>query len=61
MDPQEKSQSKKDQTDQPQRFGLGPSGICMCPECGKEVPHKRGVPCYEEDCPVCGAEMIRKA
>lgn len=38
----------------------GPEGICTCPQCGKEVSHKRGVPCYEVKCPDCGAQMIRK-
>ena len=41
-------------------FGLGPSGECVCPECGKIVPHQRGVPCYEQTCPNCGAKLIRK-
>lgn len=45
---------------QGQRKGLGPQGMCVCPECGKEVPHKRGVPCYEKTCPKCGAKMTRK-
>ena len=32
----------------------------VCPECGKEVPHQRGTPCYEMECPECGASMRRK-
>lgn len=38
----------------------GPGGVCVCPECNKEVPHKRGVPCYKRECPECGANMRRK-
>lgn len=45
---------------QEKRRGLGPQGMCVCPECGEEVPHKRGVPCYERPCPQCGAKMVRK-
>jgi predicted amidophosphoribosyltransferase len=34
------------------------SNRCVCPECGKEVPHaKRGVPCSETRCPSCGSMM----
>jgi len=39
---------------------LGPSGICKCPECGYEIPHKRGVPCFKEKCPKCNVELTRK-
>ncbi|MFW5898497.1 MAG: hypothetical protein ACOCT7_01430 [Candidatus Saliniplasma sp.] len=38
----------------------GPGGNCVCPSCGKKVPHKRGVPCYEMKCPECGSQMIRE-
>jgi len=40
-------------------FGLGPSGECVCPQCGKRISHKRGIPCYEQRCPKCGAPMTR--
>lgn len=40
--------------------GAGPAGNCVCTQCGNEVPHKRGVPCYEMQCPECGAQMRRK-
>ena len=40
-------------------FGLGPSGECVCPSCGKRIPHRRGVPCYSETCPECGQKMTR--
>jgi hypothetical protein len=39
--------------------GLGPGGECLCPECGKKAPHKRGVPCFEQKCPACGTPMTR--
>lgn|GEM_PF-276535 len=39
---------------------LGPGGECVCPSCGEKVPHQQGVPCYEMNCPKCGAKMTRK-
>jgi hypothetical protein len=41
-------------------YALGPEGYCVCPGCGKRVPHKRGIPCYEQECPDCGQKMIRE-
>jgi len=40
-------------------FALGPGGACVCPSCGKTVPHQRGVPCNQLTCPSCGARMTR--
>ena len=40
-------------------FGLGAGGNCVCPRCGKTVPHQRGVPCTQMKCPGCGAAMTR--
>ncbi|MDI3547390.1 MAG: H+/Na+-translocating ferredoxin:NAD+ oxidoreductase subunit [Halanaerobiales bacterium] len=40
--------------------GFGPGGSCICPNCGREVAHQRGVPCYELKCPACGSPMTRK-
>lgn len=40
--------------------GSGPDGNCVCPECGKKVPHTTGVPCNETKCPECGAIMTRE-
>lgn len=38
----------------------GPSGFCLCPQCGLREPHKRGVPCVERRCPKCGTSMTRE-
>ena len=40
-------------------FGLGPTGDCICPNCGHREPHQLGVPCYSRKCPKCGAPMTR--
>jgi len=41
------------------RPGAGPSGKCVCPNCGATITHQRGVPCYQISCPKCGTKMIR--
>jgi len=44
-------------------FGFGGPGgasICICPKCGYEQPHVRGVPCIQMKCPKCGTSMIGK-
>ena len=40
-------------------MGLGASGNCVCPKCGKTVPHQTGVPCTQVACPACGTLMAR--
>ena len=38
----------------------GPVGSCVCPQCGSQAPHERGIPCSEHQCPKCGATMTRQ-
>ncbi len=40
-------------------YGMGPSGECICPNCGHREPHQRGIPCYAMKCPSCGTLMTR--
>ncbi len=40
--------------------GSGPGGNCVCPKCGKIVPHVAGQPCTQMTCPDCGTKMIRQ-
>jgi hypothetical protein len=40
--------------------GSGPGGNCICPECGKQVPHVAGRRCFDQVCPDCGAKMVRE-
>jgi len=44
---------------QPEGFGAGPDGECVCSSCGAKVPHQAGIPCYEQKCPKCGQTMTR--
>ncbi|MBN2380289.1 hypothetical protein JXM67_10870 [candidate division WOR-3 bacterium] len=39
--------------------GQGMGGECVCPQCGTRIPHQRGVPCFETECPKCKSKMIR--
>jgi hypothetical protein len=47
----------------PSRMGgakaTGPGGDCICPNCGHRLAHQVGQPCYERQCPQCGAAMTR--
>ena len=40
--------------------GAGPAGECVCPSCDTTIPHQVGLPCYQVECPKCGASMVRK-
>ena len=42
------------------KAGAGPGGECVCPSCGTTAPHQVGLPCYQVECPKCGASMVRK-
>jgi uncharacterized protein len=35
-------------------------GNCICPACGRTVPHKAGMPCRESRCPSCDKPMLRE-
>lgn len=44
-------------------FGHGKPGgpsTCICPRCGYEEPHTRGIPCSQVKCPKCGIPMVGK-
>ena len=46
----------------PSRFGpldKSPAN-CICPKCGKVVPHCSGIPCFRTKCPECGSLMTRQ-
>jgi len=40
--------------------GSGPGGNCICPKCGKKVPHVAGQRCIDQNCPECGTRMVRE-
>lgn len=40
--------------------GSGPGGYCVCPKCGKKVPHVAGQCCADMTCPDCGIRMVRE-
>jgi predicted Fe-Mo cluster-binding NifX family protein len=42
------------------RFAAGPTGLCVCPQCGHQESHVRGVPCTQTQCPKCGMMMTRQ-
>lgn len=40
--------------------GSGPSGNCVCPQCGHTTTHRVGERCMDISCPKCGIKMIRQ-
>jgi predicted DNA-binding protein (UPF0251 family) len=40
--------------------GLGGSDTCICPKCKKEIPHQRGTPCIQQECPDCKVTLRGK-
>ena len=41
------------------RAGMGQGGSCVCPQCGKRIPHQVGVPCNSIQCLSCKTNMVR--
>ena len=37
----------------------GPGESCVCPNCGSEQQHERGIPCSQVRCPACHSSMVR--
>jgi len=40
--------------------GQGPGGYCVCPKCGYQIEHQRGIPCSSLKCPKCKISLERK-
>jgi hypothetical protein len=40
--------------------GASLEAVCVCPQCAREAPHSRGVPCTQLACQECGAPLVRK-
>ncbi len=38
----------------------GPTGFCVCPQCGHKEAHQRGTPCNQRNCANCGSVMARE-
>ncbi|MCD6194610.1 hypothetical protein J7K05_00170 [bacterium] len=39
--------------------GAGPTGNCVCTQCGYKTPKQPGVPCQSMKCPKCQGVMVR--
>jgi len=44
-----------------QRQGDGGATKCVCPSCGKEFTHEKGVPCNDKKCPDCVVALVGKS
>lgn len=42
------------------KLGLGDIDICICPECGYKIEHKRGISCSDMRCPGCDVSLVSK-
>ena len=42
------------------RHEMGVGGYCVCPKCGEKTLHHDGIPCQDEQCPNCGAKLLRE-
>ena len=40
--------------------GAGGTDECICPKCGYETKHEKGIPCNQMKCPKCGTMMTGK-
>jgi len=40
--------------------GARMADFCICPSCGAQAPHERGIPCLQVNCPHCGKRMVRE-
>ena len=36
------------------------NGNCVCVHCNTTIPHAKGKPCRETECPNCGKRMMRE-
>lgn len=37
-----------------------PNEYCICVRCDIRIPHKRGIPCRDSECPKCGKTMMKE-
>lgn len=44
-----------------QAEGIMGTAVCVCPQCGREFPHRRGTPCAQSVCVTCGIPLVRKS
>jgi predicted Fe-Mo cluster-binding NifX family protein len=41
--------------------GRGAAEACLCLACGLRLPHERGIPCSQVNCPRCGQPLVRES